>query len=88
VGLIVIVGLTAWISLAWERHQVNDLSAKATDLKVQIVQERASLAELNKRDGRVHWSTCGGRLCFEASSRNAYWNGDNGKKQYVVPMGY
>jgi hypothetical protein len=100
VGLIVIVGLTASISLAWEHHRVSDLSAEAAQLRSQIAQERVTVAELDKRGGRVHWDTCGGRLCFEASSnqgtegdgaafrKDAGWITVNGKVPLVVPRGY
>ena len=100
VGCIVVVGLAAWISLAWEHHRVSDLSAEAAQLREQIAQERDTVTELDKRGGRVHWDTCGGRLCFEASSnqgtegdgaafrKDAGWITVNGKAPLVVPRGY
>ena len=91
-GCIVIVGLAAWGIVAWERHQV-------VDLKKQIAQERATVAMLTKDGGRVRWSKCGGRLCFEASSnQGTYSNGGSlplggwtttkGKVPLVIPKGY
>jgi hypothetical protein len=67
-GCIVIVALAAWGIVAWERHEV-------VDLKKQIAQERATVAYLDKAGGRVVWNTCGGRLCFEASSNQGTSNG-------------
>jgi hypothetical protein len=79
---------------------VDNLSAKVEELRAQIAQERVTVAELDKRGGRVHWDTCGGRLCFEASSnqgtegdgaafrKDAGWITVNGKVPLVVPRGY
>ena len=91
-GCIVVVGLAAWGIVAWERHQV-------VDLKKQIAQERAMVAELDKAGGRVVWSTCGGRLCFEVSSNQGTysngtplplgsWTTNKRHVPLVIPKGY
>jgi hypothetical protein len=90
-GCIVIVALAAWGIVAWERHEV-------VDLKKQIAQERATVADLDKEGGRVVWSTCGGRLCFEVSSNQGTSNGtpvplggwttNKGHVPLVIPKGY
>lgn len=91
-GCIVIVGLAAWGIVAWERHQV-------VDLKKQIAQERATVAELTKQGGHMRWNTCDGRLCFEASSNQGTssdgssvplggWTVDKGHVPLVIPKGY
>ncbi len=67
------------ISVAREEHRVNvqtqqagEFDAQIETLKAQIAQERATVAELDKRGGRVCWNICGGRLCFEAGSNQGY----------------
>ena len=98
---ILVVCLAVRISVAWEEHRVNvlteqagELDAQIENLKAQIAQERATVAELTKRGGRVRWNTCGGRLCFEASSNQGNpgfrsgWTTDKGNVPLVIPRGY
>ncbi|MDA8308098.1 MAG: hypothetical protein M0Z81_14900 [Deltaproteobacteria bacterium] len=105
---IVVIGLAVRISVAWEEHRVSvlteqagELDAQIENLKVQIAQERSTVAYLDKRGGRVHWGACGGRLCFQASSNQGTnndgtpvqiggWVNDKGKGKWrsVIPRGY
>jgi hypothetical protein len=80
-GCIVIVALAAWGIVAWERHEV-------IDLKKQIAQERATVAYLDKEGGRVVWNTCGGHLCFEASSNQMGGWTTKDHVPLVIPKGY
>ncbi len=95
VGCIVVVGLAAWISLAWEHHRANDLSAKAVQLRAQIAQERAQIekeratvAELDKRDGKAKLNRCGPgrRLCVQVDTKAGTFG--NGHATYMVIKGY
>ncbi len=98
--MIVVVSLAAWGFVAWERNEVDALTAQQAALQTQIAQEQATVAVLDKRHGKVQWTDCGGRLCFEVNSNQGYaqdgstikingsWSDHNGKNQYVIPDGY
>ena len=69
------------------------------DLKKQIAQERATVAALDKAGGRMRWSHCGGRLCFEVSSNQGTysngtpiplggWTTNKRHVPLVIPKGY
>jgi type II secretory pathway component PulL len=98
-GCVVAVALFSWIAVAWLEHRVDALGAQQTQLAAQIEQEQANVAALDKRGGRVHWTTCGSRLCFEASGNQGTaqdgnpvqlggWTADGGKIMLVIPRGY
>lgn len=98
-GGLVGVCLVAYVALAWQLHEVGSLSDEKAKLAAAIVRERATVAELTKDGGRVVWSTCGGRLCFEVSSNQGTssdgnpiplggWTIDNGHVATVIPKGY
>lgn len=93
------VCLVAYAALWWQLHEVGNLREQKAALTKEVTQMAANVAELKKRGGRVRWSTCDGRLCFEVSSnqgRNAAgnpvplggWTVDNGKVPLVIPRGY
>ena len=93
------VCLVAYVALAWQLHEVGSLSDEKARLAAAIVRERATVAELNKAGGRVVWSTCGGRLCFEVSSNQGTysngtplplgsWTTNKGHVPLVIPKGY
>ena len=89
VGLIVVFGLASWISLAWEHHRVNDLSAEAAQLHAQIVQERATVAELDKHGGKAKLDSCGsGRLCVQVDTKAGKFSYGDGRPIYMVIKGY
>ncbi len=98
-GGLVGVCLVAYVALAWQLHEVGSLSDEKARLVAAIARERATVAELTKAGGRVVWSTCGGRLCFEASSNQGTysngtpiplgsWNTNKGHVPLVIPKGY
>ncbi len=93
------VCLVAYVALAWQLHEVGSLSDEKARLAAAIVRERATVAELNKAGGRVVWSACGGRLCFEVSSNQGTysngtplplgsWTTNKGHVPLVIPKGY
>lgn len=89
VGLIIVVCLTAWISLAWDHHRVSDLSAEAAQLRAQIAQERAIVAELDKRGGKAKLNSCGsGRLCVQVDTKAGKFSYGDGRPTYMVIKGY
>ncbi|MGC8494270.1 MAG: hypothetical protein ACP5SH_21305 [Syntrophobacteraceae bacterium] len=89
VAYIIVVGLAAWGLVALERHQVNDLSAEAAQLHAQIVQERATVAELNKHGGKAKLNSCGsGRLCVQVDTKAGKFSYGDGRPIYMVIKGY
>ena len=93
------VCLVAYVALAWQLHEVGSLRAENARLVAAIVRERATVAELTKDGGRMVWTTCGGRLCFEVSSNQGTspdgnpvplggWTIDKGRVTLVIPKGY
>ncbi len=94
-SLIIVVGLAAWISLAWEHHQVNDLSAKATDLQTQIVDLKTQIQQLRERAavwerkaGKATLRSCGprGRLCVKVDTKAGTFGDKTGT--YMIISGY
>ena len=93
------VCLVAYAALAWQLHQVSELRAEQATLQARIVHEGATVAALDKVGGRVRWSHCGGRLCFEVSSNQGTysngtpiplgsWTTNTGHVPLVIPKGY
>lgn len=96
-GGIVAVLLAAWLAVWWQRHQVEQLAEQKAALLGEVAQLQANVAALEKRGGRIVLSTCGGRLCIEASSnqgegaekwRGAVWSNKENGAQFVIPRGY
>lgn len=79
-GGILTVLLVAWISVGWQRHQVETLSAEVAELQ-------ATADSLAKRGGRADLTTCGEkkRLCVRVdNNREAYGDG----RDYFILKGY
>ena len=78
--LVLAVALVAggsYASLWWQQRQAVDLKAQEIALTAQIAQERATVASLDAKGGRVKWTTCGGHLCFQAAQNQVSSNGNN-----------
>ena len=95
--LVVVAG--SLVSLAWRRHESASLRTQEIALRAQIQTDRANLAALNAKGGRVKWTTCGGKLCFQAASNQgtqgppfANWSGwetTTGRHiVLIIPRGY
>lgn len=97
IGLAVVC-LAAYASLAWQMHQAELLDEQKAVLTAEIAQLTASVDALEKRGGKLVTSTCGGRLCFEASTnqgkgyeqwRSRLWGGDKENSAgFVIPKGH
>jgi hypothetical protein len=96
-GGLVGVCLVAYASLAWQLHQVSSLRDEKASLAADVAQLQANVAALEKKGGRIVMTTCGGRLCIEASSNQGQgaeqWHGANWSNketgvQLVIPRGY
>ena len=78
--LVLAVALVAggsYASLWWQQRQAVDLKAQEIALTAQIAQERATVASLDAKGGRIKWTTCGGHLCFQAAQNQVSSNGNN-----------
>ena len=78
-GAIAALLLAAWISVGWQRHQVESLSAEVAELK-------ATAADLAKRGGRIELTACGDkkRLCTRVETDTPF--GKN--SDYFILKGY
>jgi hypothetical protein len=96
-GVLLIVGLAAYGLVWWERSQVEDLKATRQALQAEINGMKPVVTDLERRGGALQWSTCGGRLCFEANRNQgdgaenwhgAWWRNQQTGRMYVVPKGF
>jgi hypothetical protein len=96
-GGLVGVCLVAYVSLAWQLHQVSSLRGEKAKLAADVAQMQANVSALEKRGGRIVMATCGGRLCIEASSnqgagaeqwKGGSWSNKETGVQLVIPRGY
>lgn len=95
-GGMVGVCLLAYMALAWQLLQVRSLGNEKAALAADVVQLQANVAALEKRGGRIVLSTCGKRLCIEASSNQGkgaekwkgVWENKESGITFVIPRGY
>ena len=98
-GGFAVVCLVAYASVAWQIHEVRDLRQQKATPTAEIPQMQADVAALAKRGGRIVMTTCGGRLCIEASNNQGTysngspipiggWDTDRSKIPLVIPKGY
>lgn len=80
VVLVLAVALVAggsYASLWWQQRQADGLKAQEAALTAQIAQERATVASLDAKGGRMKLADCGGRLCVQAAPNQGASNGTN-----------
>jgi hypothetical protein len=91
------VCLVAYASLWWQLHEVESLSARKAALTADVAQLQANVSALEKKGGLIVMTTCGGRLCIEASrnqgGNNHDWKGSwhttgGHDRPLVIPRGY
>jgi hypothetical protein len=96
-GGLVGVCLVAYVALAWQLQQVKSLSEEKAELVADVAQLQANVSALAKKGGRIVMTTCGGRLCIEASSnqgagaeqwKGGTWSSKESGVQLVIPKGY
>ncbi|MCB5946070.1 hypothetical protein [Acidocella sp. KAb 2-4] len=78
--LVLAVALVAggsYASLWWQQRQADGLKAQEAALTAQIAQERATVASLDAKGGRMKLADCGGRLCVQAAQDQSSSNGTN-----------
>ena len=66
--------LAGWLSVWWERHQVEQLAEQRQALTAEVAQLQANAEDWAKRAGRARLEKCGeqARLCVRVDSRQAY----------------
>ena len=97
IGVLLIVGLAAYGLVWWERSQVEDLKAYRQALQADINRMKPVVTDLERRGGALQWSTCGGRLCFEANRNQGegaenwngvWWRNQQTGRLFVAPKGF
>jgi len=89
-GCIVAVLIAGWISLTWQRSQVNDMRDERAALLVEVAGLRATVDKLTAKGGAATLNTCGpqkGRVCVRVDA-GAGTYGDKNTGQYYVVHGY
>lgn len=80
-GVIAIAAAT-WAATTYQRHELDQLSGQVSTM-------RQNVADLEKRGGKVQFSTCGDRLCFEVTKKDpGNWSSKETGKNYAIPAGY
>ena len=95
VGLGALAGGLIWASLAWQRHEVAELTEQRTAIEADIAEMKVTQAALAKKGARFKTATCGGRLCIAGSTDQGQstvdwtqaWHGADGVP-LVIPKGY
>ena len=97
---VLLVAGGSYASLWWQEQQTASLKAQAADLSAQIAQEKAAVAALDAKGGRIKLTTCGqgssSRLCvqvapdqFDANTKEAQsWGSGAATDAWVIPDGY
>lgn len=99
-GTILSVAAIVWATLAYQRHQLDDLAEKKTELTQEVARLQTNLDKLAQRGGRIKLSSCGpkNRLCVQLEPKQGddadqkdfkgAWYSEDGKRRFVIPMGY
>ncbi|BAP88985.1 putative uncharacterized protein [Burkholderiales bacterium GJ-E10] len=82
------IAFGAWLSVWWQRHQVEDLAAEKVQLVSDVAKLRASAAAWTNRAGRANLSSCGkpARICVRVDKTAGEFGDANA--QYYVIFGY
>jgi|GEM_PF-3811072 len=93
-GTIAAIVFSAWLISWFQRQEVERLSAEKTRLEVDVSRLQVNVAELEKKGGRIVFTTCddGGRarLCIEIAKdhdKRGFWTNEEGNK-FAIPAGY
>jgi hypothetical protein len=92
------VCLLAWMSVAWQRHQINELTEQKSLLQNDILTLQSAVAVLEKKGARIKLSRCSpeNRLCVEIASNQGNeqenwqgsWRNSKTGQQFIIPKGY
>lgn len=99
-GTILAVAAIVWVTLAYQRHQIDELAEKKAQLSQEIVMLQTNLDKLALRGGRIKLSSCGPkkRLCAQLEPKQGddadqqdfkgAWYSEDGQRRFVILMGY
>ena len=78
--------IAAWLSVWWQRHQVETLIEQKAQLQAEVAELQTNAQDWTKRAGRAKLDKCGdaGRLCVRVDKTTGY--GKDG--DYFVLRGY
>ena len=85
-GCVASVLIAAWLSVWWQRHQVETLIEQKAQLQAEVAELQTNAQDWTKRAGRAKLDKCGdaGRLCVRVDKTTGY--GKDG--DYFVLRGY
>lgn len=97
-GAIACVLLAGWLSVWWQRHQVETLVEQKAQLQVDVAELQTNVDALAKKGGRIRLEHCGpeSRLCVEITPNQGKgledfpgsWRNEEQTRRYVIPKGY
>jgi len=89
------VSMLAWVALAWQRDEIEQLNHQRRNLMADVAQMQSNAEALEKKGARIQLAQCGGRLCVVASRNQSdklnNWRGpwkNEAGQPMVVPLGY
>lgn len=82
-GVFLLVSVTAYGMVWWERSQVEDLKTTRQALQADINRMKPVVTDLEKRGGRLVWNNCGGKWCLQVEPGN--WRDNTGP--LAIPRG-
>lgn len=97
-GAIACVLLAGWLSVWWQRHQVETLVEQKVQLQADVNELQTNVDALAKKGGRIKLERCGpdSRLCVEITPNQGKgledflgsWANEEKTRRYVIPKGY
>lgn len=85
VGVLLIVGLSAWGLVWWERSQIEDMKVTRQTLQADINRMQPIVRDLEKRGGKLVWNNCGGKWCLQVEPQT--WHDGKGVP-LAIPKGF
>ncbi len=99
-GTILAVAVIVWATLAYQRYQLDELAEKKAELTHEVAALQTNVDKLAQRGGRIKLSSCGpkNRLCVQLEPKQGddadqrdfkgAWYSEDGKRRFVIPVGY
>lgn len=85
VSVLLIVGVSAYGMVWWERSQIKNLQETRQSLQADINRMQPVVKDLEKRGGRLVWNNCGGKWCLQVESQT--WHDGKGVP-LAIPRGF
>ena len=86
-GGIVALVLVGWLSIWWQRHEVQSLLDQKAALQTEAIELQANVATLEKKGGKIKTSKCGpkGIFCVEVEPQRFEGQGSDSGKLFMIP---